>query len=123
MTIRKILLIDDEADLRRIGALSLRNVGKWEVLLADSGTAALELLQTERPDVVLLDVMMPGLDGPATLAKLRELPNGCELPVIFMTALSEPEEHERLMTLGAKGIIVKPFAPLMLPQQVRRFFA
>jgi CheY-like chemotaxis protein len=71
---------------------------------------------------VLLDVMMPGLDGIETFLRLRELPFGREVPIIFMTALSEKAEHDRLLALGAKGILVKPFAPLMLPQQLRYFF-
>lgn len=97
--------------------MSLRNIGKWQVVLAESGTQALELVEKERPDVILLDVMMPDLDGPATLRRLRELPAAQGVPVIFMTALSDKEE---LMALGARGVIAKPFAPLTLPAQIRQ---
>lgn len=119
MCIRKILLVDDEPDLRTIGALSLRNIGKWQVLLAASGKEALSILARERPDCVLLDVMMPDLDGPTTYLRLRELPDARDLPILFMTALTDQKEHDRLLALGAKGIIVKPFAPLLLPRQIR----
>ena len=123
INLRKILVVDDEQDLRAIANLSLRNIGKWQVTLAASGSQALEILEAERPDLVLLDVKMPELDGPETLRRLRALPAGQHLPVVFMTAIDEPEEHQRLLELGAAAIIVKPFAPLTLPQKVRQIVA
>lgn len=120
MNLRKIMLVDDEPALRTIAALSLKNIGKWQVVAAGSGAEALVLVEKERPDAILLDVMMPDLDGPSTFVKLRELPAGRSVPIIFMTALDEKEEHDKLLALGARGVIVKPFAPLALPNQIRR---
>ena len=119
-TIAKVMLVDDEADIRTVGKMSLARVGKWVVVLASSGAEALPLAVSERPDVVLLDVMMPGMDGPTTLAKLREQPETATIPVIFMTAKAQKTEVERYLSLGARGVIAKPFDPLGLPAEVRR---
>ena len=120
MNIRTIMMIDDEDDIRTIGKLSLHNVGKWEVIMAPSGTDALKLLASGRPDVILLDVMMPGLDGPATLARIRALEGMAGVPVIFMTAKVQRQEVERYMELGAVGVISKPFDPMNLPEEIRK---
>jgi CheY-like chemotaxis protein len=117
--IRTVLLVDDEPDLRRIAALSLSRVGKWAVLLAASGAEALAVIERERPDVILLDVMMPGLDGPSTLSRLRAAPSAAGVPVIFMTAKVQKQEVERYLRLGAAGVITKPFDPMRLPEQIR----
>lgn len=115
-----MLLVDDEPDIRTIGQLSLARVGGWQVHAASSGAEALEALPRFLPDVVLLDVMMPGMDGPTTLARLRELPEGARLPILFMTAKVQRQEVERYLALGAAGVISKPFDPLTLPDEVRR---
>ena len=120
MTIRKVLLVDDDSDIRSIGTLSLRNVGKWQVVVAESGAAALEAVVREKPDLVLLDVMMPGLDGPTTFRRIRELAVEPLPQVLFLTAKSEAAEIADLVKLGAKGVIVKPFNPMMLPKQIRQ---
>lgn len=120
MTIHKILLVDDDPDLRRIGILSLRNIGKWQVKVAASGMDAIAALQTEIPDLILLDVMMPDWDGRQTLLHIRELPTAKSVPVIFLTAKEKPEELRELMELGAKGVIVKPFPVMTLPQLIRQ---
>ncbi len=120
MTIRKVLLVDDDSDIRTIGTLSLRNVGKWQVVVAASGEEALAAIQRDPPDLVLLDVMMPGLDGPATLRRIRELHHTPSPMVIFLTAKSEQAEVAQLMALGASGVIAKPFNPLQLPKQIRQ---
>lgn len=120
MTIEKVLLVDDEPDIRRIGELSLKAVGKLAVTLAASGEEALALARAARPDVVLLDVMMPGLDGPATLEKLRSEPDTAAIPVVFMTAKTQKHETERFLALGAAGVIHKPFDPMTLPAELRR---
>lgn len=114
-----VLLVDDEPDIRRIGELTLRAVGKLKVLLAASGQEAIEVVRRERPDVVLLDVMMPGLDGPATLAQLRALDEGKDLPVIFVTAKIQAAEVARYRALGATGVVAKPFDPIALPGRIR----
>src|SRR5690348_12910025 len=116
--IRTVMLVDDEPDIRRIGAISLARVGGWSVVLAASGEEALAHLSRARPDVILLDVMMPGLDGPSTLARLRAA-LAPDVPVIFMTAKVLAHEVERYLELGAAGVITKPFDPLRLPEEVR----
>jgi CheY-like chemotaxis protein len=118
--IGKVLLVDDEPDIRVIGEMSLRDVGGWEVVLAASGGEAVELAARELPDVIVLDVMMPGMDGPATLAALRSRAETREIPVIFMTAKALEEELLRLRSLGAIGVLNKPFDPLTLPEQMQR---
>ena len=119
MAIEKIMMVDDEPHIRRIGELSLRAVGKWTVVLAGSGPEAVELARRERPDVILLDVMMPGMDGPATLAKLRDTEETARIPVIFLTAKAQRHEVERYRMLGAAGVLTKPFDPMTLPEEVR----
>ena len=118
MSIRKVLLVDDDPDIRIIGGMSLRNVGKWQVVVAEDGAAAVEAVERERPDLVLLDVVMPGLDGPATLRRIRELPAGATLTVLFLTAKSQETERARLLALGAQGVLAKPFSPMLLPKQI-----
>lgn len=121
--IHRVLLVDDEPDIRRIGQLSLERVGGWQVVLATSGAEALAAAGRERPDVILLDVMMPVADGPTTLARLREQADTAEIPVIFMTAKVQQHEVQRLLALGAVGVIPKPFDPMTLPDEVRRVLA
>ncbi len=120
MKINKVLIIEDEPHIRRIGELSLRGVGKWEVVLAASGAEGLERAASEQPDVILLDVMMPGMDGPTTLAELRAQLNTANIPVIFITAKVEKHEVERYLSLGAVGVISKPFDPLKLPREIQQ---
>jgi CheY-like chemotaxis protein len=117
--IKSVLLVDDEPDIRTIGAMSLRRVGKWEVRAASSGAEAIALAKESVPDLVLLDVMMPELDGPATLEKLREHPELAAVPVIFMTAKVQAREVERWLAIGAIGVIRKPFDPMTLPTEIR----
>ena len=118
--IQKILMVDDEPDIRRVGQMSLELVGQFEVVLAGGGEEALELARSERPDVILLDVMMPRLDGPATLGQLRAEPATADIPVIFMTAKVQKHEVQRYLAQGASGVIFKPFDPMTLPQEIRR---
>ena len=115
----KVLIIDDEDDIRRIACLSLTRVGKMEVVDASGGPEGVKKAASERPDAILLDVMMPGLDGPATLAALRSNPATAEIPVVFLTAKAMASEIERLMGLGARGVLTKPFDPMSLPQQLK----
>jgi two-component system, OmpR family, response regulator len=118
LKVEKILLVDDDPSIRRIAQISLTSVGKFEVKIAKSGEEALSMIAEERPDLVLMDVMMPDMDGPMTLAKLRNMPSCSELPVIFMTARIQKHELERLGILGATGVITKPFDPLHLCSQI-----
>jgi two-component system OmpR family response regulator len=120
VTIRKVLLVDDEPDIRRVGELSLRGVAGWHVVLADSGSKAVALARSEKPDVILLDVMMPDVDGPATLALLRADPETRSIPIVFLTAKSQQRELEHYRLLGAVGVLAKPFDPMTLANDVRR---
>lgn len=120
MTIRTILLIDDEPDIRAIAELALGAVGGFRTLLAASGPEALARLDGERPDLVLLDVMMPGMDGLATFAAIRARPELADVPVVFMTAKVQRGEVDRYVALGAIGVIAKPFDPMTLSDEIRR---
>lgn len=115
----KILIVDDEADIRRIARLGLSRLGGCDVLEASNGREALLVARTERPDVILLDVMMPGQDGPATLEALRADTTTAPIPVVFLTAKAMPSEVARLEALGAAGVLTKPFDPRTLADQVR----
>lgn len=115
--------MDDDSDIRRIAALSLERIGKFQVKVAASGEQALEEVRKEMPDLVLLDVSMPGLDGPATLELLRTVPGADRLPVIFFTATSSDAEVKRLVSLGAVGVVPKPFDVADLPRRVRSIAA
>ncbi len=120
MTVHKALLVDDDPDIRTIGRLSLANVGGLDVTLAGSGLEGIDLARSVKPDVILLDVMMPELDGPSTLQRLRADPVLRPIPVIFMTAKVQPHEVEQYRAMGAAGVIAKPFDPMTLADEVRR---
>ncbi len=122
-TISKVLLVDDEPHIRRIGELSLKGVGKWTAILATSGAEALTMAEREKPDLILLDVMMPGMDGPATLQQLRASEATATIPVIFMTAKVQKHEIDKYLAAGAIGVIPKPFDPMALPAQIRQIFS
>jgi CheY-like chemotaxis protein len=115
----RVLLVDDEADIRRIAALSLSRVGGMEVEQAEGGSEGIRKAREGRPDVILLDMMMPGLDGLATFRALRGDPETSEIPVIFLTAKAMSSEVERLKGLGARGVLIKPFDPMVLPRLLR----
>ena len=117
---RKVLLVDDEADIRVIAEISLSAIGGWQVVQAASGPEALALAACEQPDLILLDVMMPGMDGPTTLERLRERQPAGLPPVIFMTAKVQKAEVDRLLGLGVTGLIAKPFDPMALPDEIHR---
>jgi two-component system, OmpR family, alkaline phosphatase synthesis response regulator PhoP len=115
----KVLIIDDETDIRRIARLGLSKVGKMEVVDASNGPEGAKKAESDKPDVILLDVMMPGMDGPATLSLLQSNPKTAPIPVIFLTAKAMPSELERLRNLGVKGLLTKPFDPMTLAAQLR----
>jgi two-component system, OmpR family, response regulator len=119
----KILMVDDEPHIRRVAEISLARIGKWSVVLAATGADAIDAAERERPDLILLDVMMPGMDGPTTLSSLQASAALAVIPVIFMTAKVQASEIERYLGLGAAGVICKPFDPMKLPDHVRRIFA
>jgi CheY-like chemotaxis protein len=115
----KVLIIDDEDDIRCVAALGLGILGGVEVVEADTGKEGVNKAAAEKPDVILLDMMMPEMDGPATLAALRDCPDTNHIPVIFLTARAMTNEVEQLKQMGAKGILTKPFDPTLLATQVR----
>ncbi len=119
MPIQTVLLIDDDDDIRTIGSISLSSVAGWETLLAPCGADGVVLAQTRRPDVILLDVMMPGMDGVETLEALRAADATRGIPVIFLTAKVHGREVERYHGLGVAGVISKPFDPMKLPDDIR----
>ena len=119
MNISKVMIVDDDEDIRLVTELAVRRIGNWEVVTAASGEEALVLARSERPDVILLDVMMPRLDGPATMAKLREEPTTAGIPVIFLTAKVQHHEIEGYLAGGASGVICKPFDATSLPDEIR----
>lgn len=114
----KLLYTDDEEDIREIVEFALEDEG-FILELCASGQEALETLETFKPDMILLDVMMPGLDGPGTLQALRKLPGFEKTPVIFCTAKALPDEVEQLISLGATDVISKPFNAMELPERIR----
>ena len=115
----KILLIEDEEDIRCIAGLGLERIGGMEVIQASSGAEGIQKAADEKPDAILLDVMMPLMDGPSTLAALQEDPVTARIPVIFLTAQTLSSEKRHLKSLGATGVLTKPFDPLTLASQVR----
>lgn len=117
----RILYVDDEPDLLEIALLALSLDPDLEVRTAASGVEAIATLADWLPDLVLLDVMMPGMDGPATLARLRMDPLTAELPVVFITARAQAQDLQTFATIDARGVIAKPFDPMTLAQQVRGF--
>lgn len=117
-SLREILYVDDEPDIREIVQMALGLVPTLTVSTADSGLRALESMQTKRPDLVLLDVMMPNMDGPTTLQQMRSQPELQSIPVIFMTAKAMPQEVARFRALGAAAVIAKPFDPMSLGEHV-----
>ena len=120
--LRSVLYVDDEPDIREVVELALGLAPDLAVKTCGSGVDALELLRKFQPDLVLLDVMMPGLDGPATLAHMRADPVLCKIPVAFITAKALPQEVDRFMSLGAVGVISKPFDPMQLAVRVREIW-
>ncbi len=114
----KILLVDDEPNVRRIASIALRKVAGFDVVEADGGIAALALAASERPDVILLDVQMPDIDGHETFRRLAATSETASIPVIFITASVVRGEEETCLTLGAKGVLQKPFDPMTLGQRV-----
>jgi two-component system OmpR family response regulator len=119
---RRILLVDDEPEIRAIARMSLEMVGRFEVRDFGSAEEALAAVAEVRPDLILLDVMMPGMDGFQALVRLRRIPATAGTPVIFMTAKVQPGEVATYESLGAIGVIAKPFSPMALPDEIRRLW-
>ncbi|MGB8702035.1 MAG: response regulator [Thermosynechococcaceae cyanobacterium] len=120
MTTRRILIIDDEEPIREVVQICLTKLGHWETILASSGAEGLLKAEAEHPDAILLDMSMPGMDGTATFRKLQGNPSTQSIPVIFLTAKVQPAEQSQYVDLGVAGLIMKPFDPVHISQQVAR---
>ncbi len=118
MNVPTILVVDDDDSVREVTQMSLEVVAGWRVLAADGGQAALDLVRAHRPDAVLLDVMMPGMDGPTTLRHLQADPATADIPVVLLTAKVRAGEREGWAELAVHGVIAKPFDPMTLHSQV-----
>lgn len=118
-TLQRILYVEDEADIQAVAKLALELVGGFTVKICSSGEEAVKEAAAFAPDMVLLDVMMPGMDGPSTLAALRKLPSLASVPFAFMTAKVQPQEVAHYKSLGARDVIAKPFDPMTLSDKVR----
>jgi CheY-like chemotaxis protein len=120
---RHLLIIDDEDHIREVACLSLEMTQGWRVTTANCGTLGIELAKREKPDAILLDVMMPDKDGPSTLRELQQGEETRQIPVIFLTAKVQGPDRRKFLELGVQGIIAKPFDPLTLGQQIREALA
>jgi CheY-like chemotaxis protein len=118
MPSKHILLIDDEDDIREVAAMSLETVAGWRVTCASTGPEGIKLAERATPDAILLDVMMPGQDGPQTLRLLRQNAKTKNIPVLFLTAKVQSIERKRLQDIGASGTLAKPFDPMKLAEEI-----
>jgi two-component system, OmpR family, response regulator len=121
--LHRILHVEDDPSIQAVAKLALEAVGGFQVLSCASGQQALEQIQGFAPDFILLDVMMPDMDGPQTLAQIARLIDIQQVPVAFMTAKVQPAEIEHYRSLGARDVIIKPFDPMQLAAQVRKIWS
>ncbi len=122
-TLQQILYVEDDPDIQMVAQIALEDVGGFTLHCCTSGAQALAMAAIVQPDLLLLDVMMPDMDGPMTLAALRKLPNTAQVPCIFMTAKVQSAKLAQYKALGALGVIAKPFDPMELANQVRQLWA
>lgn len=118
MTVKRVLVIDDDADIREVASASLELVGGWEVIAAASGAEGLLLAASQQPHAILLDFMMPGMDGPTTLAHLQKNQETQDIPVIFLTGRVTADTQRQLSDMPVAGVFPKPFDPMSLPDQI-----
>ena len=121
MKVRRILFIDDEDDIKALAQFCLESEAGWLMISASNGKEGLELAEKEQPDAILLDAMMPELDGIQTLARLQSNPETKNIPTIFITAKAQASDRRRFYSAGAKGVINKPFDTLTLASQIAGF--
>ena len=119
----RICYVEDDEDIQRIVRMSLERIGKMTVEVVGDPTAAIERIKVFKPDLVMLDWMMPVMDGPTLFRRMREVPETSALPVVFITAKAAQRELDELRALGAAGTISKPFSPKDLPDQLRAIWA
>jgi CheY-like chemotaxis protein len=118
MTTKKVLVIDDEDDIREVAKISLEIMAGLDVILARTAMEGIHKAETEQPDAILLDVMLPDMDGVMTFEKLQANPNTKDIPVILLTAKVQVSDQQRFANLGIKALIAKPFKPAQLAQQL-----
>lgn len=123
MELRTVLIVEDDADIRMLAELALRDVGGLDVRAVEDGRAVFAALEQARVDLILMDVMMPGMSGPDTLDQLKADGATREIPVVLMTAKSEHEQLEQYRAQGALDVIVKPFEPMTLAERLRGIYA
>jgi len=115
---RRILIIDDEEDIREVAALSLEATAGWQVATAGSGAEGIEYAIAQQPDAILMDVMMPGGDGPSTFRKMQGISSIARIPVLLLTAKVQGVDKRRFADLGVAGVLFKPFDPMTLAEQI-----
>ena len=115
---RRILIIDDEDDIREVASLSLEATVGWHVITASSGAKGIELAKMHQPDAILMDVMMPGVDGPTTFKRMQQTQEISHIPVLLLTAKVQGVDKRRFADLGVAAILFKPFDPLRLAEQI-----
>jgi two-component system, OmpR family, alkaline phosphatase synthesis response regulator PhoP len=119
MTLRRILLIDNDDDTREVLATCLEMLGGWEVFSASSGLVGIEMAKAKQPDAILLDVMMPDMDGLSTLRVLKDEPTTRNIPVIMLTAKAQVSEQKYFANLNVSGVLKKPFDPMQISKQIQ----
>ncbi len=119
MAMKRILIVDDEADIRTVAQASLEIMGDWEVITAASGNEGIAKAESEQPDLILLDVMMPDIDGPTAFQKLRANPLTQNIPVVLLTAKVQAADQRRFADLGVNAVFAKPFDPITLSDELR----
>ena len=117
--LQRVCYVEDDEDIQKIVRLALERVGKMTVEIVGDPLAAIDAIQAFKPELVMLDWMMPGIDGPTLYRKMKEIPAVRDLPVVFITAKASQKELDELRALGAAGTISKPFSPRDLPGQLR----
>src|SRR3954451_5971523 len=117
--LQKICYVEDDEDIQRIVRMSLERIGKMTVEVVTDSMKAIDVMVAFKPDMVMLDWMMPGMDGPTLFRKMRQDPQVSGLPVVFITAKATQRDTDELLRLGAAGVLTKPFSPKDLPEQLR----
>ena len=121
--LNRVCYVEDDEDIQRIVRMSLERVGKMTVDVVSDSTTAIARMTSFKPELVMLDWMMPAMDGPTVFRHMKQNPETSALPVVFITAKATHKDMEELMALGAAGAISKPFSPKDLPDQLRAIWA
>ena len=120
--LKKVLYVEDDEDIAELTQVVLEEVGGFEVTYCDNGKAALEAFASFKPQIALIDVMMPEMDGPTTMKEIRNLPGGDKLPVIFLTAKAQTHQQQQYIDLGASAVIMKPFGSADLCETMKKIW-